>query len=540
MESESLDKANFWSGIALDNLKAMRLLKNAGLLNGYPDSGSSLREGWRNVAEHSLVQVTAVEVVGELVGLPEDEIRQLKIDALCHDWDIRLRKRPQDLTEPEKLKIQNLIGVLKPNAETIAATSGFPNQQKILVFRGELSLPAKILWYVDNLMMGSEIVSLDERISEVRQRRKDLDENKEITQTLTGAFGHEAHYWDVELMLSKDVEIELFGLMKQRGIQIAKPEDIPAFIRGEIEKRIAGYSDLEIETLWLPQEESPRRKNEDDLVVIRGDTFMVAGVFDGASSLSAVTGRKHKLEPEGNIASKASTKALRDGASLYSSAQELLIYINQKLAETLRQDGIDPESTSPLNLPSAVGTVVRIEREKGVIDIAQVGDTICLIKRKGGEVELALPLDIQKGDTEILEAAVNLVRDNKYNTVREALLDPSLASAMEKGRQLNNIPDGNGQGVINGSPNIYPYISTRTYELEEIDAIILMTDGLLPPTKNPRQQQDWKRLFETIEQFGITHFYYEQVAKLKKEDPDLNKYPRWKQYDDATGILIRI
>lgn len=223
-QENSLDKGKkslFFRKIAFSHLPEMRLLFRGGKL--------WKKDEWRNVVEHSLVQIVAADVFSDVLGLPEEDRKRLIKVAACHDWDKRLRRAPKDFTEEERAKAQSFLDAVKPDEDLMEATDvDFLVKYK----QGRATFLEKLQCYMDNTTMGSEIVPFDVRVDEVAARREDMDEDEALTKKLGG------RHWDVEREVGHKVEREIFELLQAKNIDIGSPEQIPEFIRKKIEEKI--------------------------------------------------------------------------------------------------------------------------------------------------------------------------------------------------------------------------------------------------------------------------------------------------------------
>lgn len=208
-------RSEIFQKLAPEYIKDVRAITRAGLLT----SGDQ----WDNVVEHSLVQAEAHKVLANLLSLPKKEGEQLVKSALYADWNQRLNKRPQDFN-PQALEVtQRIIQEADLNQDLVRSTEpGFHNE----ILNGSASLLQKLVFYIDDIARGSDIVSLEERIQEVEQRRPDLGKE----------------FWDRERRSGKLVERELFTLLREKGVNIEEPEDIPTLLGREVEKKMQSYA----------------------------------------------------------------------------------------------------------------------------------------------------------------------------------------------------------------------------------------------------------------------------------------------------------
>lgn len=509
------------------HLPEMRLNFRGGRLS--PKDGD-----WNNVIDHQVMQLAEADVMSDTLGMSEDERGGLLTAALCHDWKKRLEKRSEDFTPEQKVQAEEFLKRAAPNAELMDATeTGFSKK----IIDGDATFLQRLMFYIDNITLESKIVPLNKRIAETEARTA-LNEDEEWTQRLGG------RYWDVERMAAWGVEQELFTLLKKRGAAISVPHDVPFFIRAKVGELVGRKLDTErkeprfsVTLLSESQIESGNRRNEDTCVVAENDAVMVAAVLDGASALSAVTTVAHANLRGGRFAAQWAAVGIEKNFATTVSTQELLLAANQQIRNALESQHMDVEMTPPLELSAATATVVRIDKEKHIVQIAQAGDTACIVEKRDGIIELAIPPDTQVGDDEVLKRAVGIAKQ-KGISVKEALNDPDLAQIMVDGRLLNNAPNKKGQGVLNGSKNLEPYIQTAEYALSDVVRIVLLTDGMFIP-HDLEENERWDKVIEIVKDKGLDGLY-ESISHTKRLDPDLNTYPRFKQYDDATGIVIEV
>lgn len=215
-------RIEFFSGLALKHIPEMRLLFRGGKL--------TKPSGWRNVVEHSLVQVAVAETLAENIRLPIKDAEALAKVAACHDWEKRLNKRPQDFTEEERRTTEEFLRKTNPNRILMDATK--MEWLRRAVVEGKASFLEKLQFCIDDIIKGSEIVSLDERIDEAEAREGNLGAGPELEAELGG------RYRVKERELGHEIEREIFDILKKRGIDIGRPELLPNFLRARIEEKI--------------------------------------------------------------------------------------------------------------------------------------------------------------------------------------------------------------------------------------------------------------------------------------------------------------
>lgn len=216
----------FWAARALSAISEMRRSKKTGL---FPKS-----EGWRNVVEHELVEAEAADVLGEKLGLSQEERRNLRTAALLHD-----------VFKRKEIERASAIG---PSAFDQAAgeqagwirSLGYPEEIVILIesvghtaFKefvtnfDSIPISRKIICYADFITLDSNIVSLAERIDYLEKR----PDYKELNESGISVFGRT--YFEVMREIGAKIEEEIAP-----KLGVSDPSSIPEFIKDCINTRI--------------------------------------------------------------------------------------------------------------------------------------------------------------------------------------------------------------------------------------------------------------------------------------------------------------
>jgi len=214
-------KRNYWDKFAKQHIPEMRVLFRGGKLGK--------KDGWRNVIEHSLPQGAAAEILSDLLQLPETEKEELIKNAICHDWDKRLEKNPDDFTNDDQEKALNLIKAARLNPRLLEATKPDFIEQVIVAEKSGEKIPITqlLIFYIDSITLGSGddiggFVSFKTRLAEAQPRYPELS----------------PEHWDNEIRANHIVENKICELLKGKGVLIEKPEDIHLLITNVIEKNI--------------------------------------------------------------------------------------------------------------------------------------------------------------------------------------------------------------------------------------------------------------------------------------------------------------
>lgn len=255
-----------------------------------------------------------------------------------------------------------------------------------------------------------------------------------------------------------------------------------------------------------------REINEDEFLI---DDPLYA-VFDGATSLVAYRD-EHGLTGGKLAASIAKQTFAHNTKPLITVAIEA----NRAIRETMLSKKLDVTNTAHLWSTSMAS--IRIHDTN--IECISIGDALILAIYENGTHKLLLPYE--NHDQETLTMWYHMP-DKKGKNIREVLKEQ-----MMKVRNNTNVT----YGSMNGQPVAESFFSQTTVPLTNIASLVLFTDGLFIPTKNPSEPEDWQTFVDLYQASGLEGIL-QHVRKLESEDPDLIDYPRFKQHDDVSAIAI--
>lgn len=97
-----------------------------------------------------------------------------------------------------------------------------------------------------------------------------------------------------------------------------------------------------------------------------------------------------------------------------------------------------------------------------------------------------------------------------------------------------------GYGIIDGSEEALMYLETGVIPLVNVQKILLLTDGLkIHSPLDKALKNEWIDSAKLACTFGL-NYLGESILEIEKNDPACYHYPRFKQHDDKTGILITL
>lgn len=281
------------------------------------------------------------------------------------------------------------------------------------------------------------------------------------------------------------------------------------------------------------QPDSALKPNEDTFSIVSWEDGIAVAVFDGASSQKPIP---ELGDTSGARFASHELKRLFEATQNSEEAGVLLRGLNKALGERLRRfPSVDYGDLN--SLPTSTATIVQINVATGMMHIGHVGDSFAAVLREDESTEL-LTNNLHRPYDEKTLQLLRSIAEAQGITPREARSDPRIRqTVMEMFQQTRNRPDGTGEGMVNGDPNMEQYIQTVTLSLKGVRAVLLGSDGLVPPGMDERRSTDRTALFQMALSAGISGLI-EHTRAVEDDDPDRWKL-RYKHADDATGILIQ-
>lgn len=270
-------------------------------------------------------------------------------------------------------------------------------------------------------------------------------------------------------------------------------------------------SSFEVETLL---EKGSGELNE-DVLLEAGDLF---GVFDGATSLDK------RLFDDGLT---GGLLAARTAALVFqqerSSLSQLAEKANRSIRDALQKQDVSMEERH--RLWSTSMAVIRLGMNR--LEYCQTGDALILLILSDGSYKVVTP------DIDIDGETLQLWQNSRIKP--SVSIHDLLAEQIQRVRLQMNI----SYGVLNGEPEALNFLRHGYEDLDNVSDILLFTDGLFLPRKNPLEDSDWRSFVDLYRQGGL-QAVRDHVRYLQREDPALKKYPRFKLHDDIAAVAIKL
>lgn len=254
--------------------------------------------------------------------------------------------------------------------------------------------------------------------------------------------------------------------------------------------------------------------SKEDSFLIKDNIF---GVFDGANSLDNfvdIHGKKGGL-----IAAQiARDEFYKNDAEL----KEIAIRTNKKIKEKMIESKVDINRKTGLWVTTV--SVVRLKEK--FFEWAQISDSLIIVIYKDNSFKLLV--DDYDHDREALMIWKELAKQKKEN-IREIINKGPLIESRNKMSEL--------WGVLNGEEKAINFLKTGIENLEDVKHILIFSDGLILPKKDPAKSDNFKKFVKLFLKGGLKKVK-EYVRAVQTKDPKCWTYPRYKKHDDITGIAI--
>ena len=240
------------------------------------------------------------------------------------------------------------------------------------------------------------------------------------------------------------------------------------------------------------------------------------GIFDGATSLTPA--RYMDNLSGGYLASSIAGRTI--GAN-NDRLVNLAIKANSAIRTAMMENGVDLEHKGGLWCTSAA--VVRLFED--YFEWVQIGDCLILLVYDDGRHELLVE-DFDH-DRETLSLWKTCFRNSSAGILSV------LADQIMDIRNKQNV----SYGVLNGEEEAVSFLNSGEKSLRGVRHILLFTDGLILPNRDPEKRADFSLFTDLYLEGGLARVR-DVVREMEENDTNCREYPRFKTHDDIAAFAI--
>ncbi len=302
-----------------------------------------------------------------------------------------------------------------------------------------------------------------------------------------------------------------------------------------------------IEKIYQP---GNRPINEDAYVI--EEKSGIFSVIDGATGLGGLSGK---------TASNILKSALEQGTA-NETLSMLVLKGNQSLGEASCKEwsALSGQKRDQVTLPmipkaqrsscglAAIKLFQQPETLLGKMKYIHAGDCMIFVEYHNGDVRGLTYDHIDKLDHHAIELMVkewnNRLKDGENpnswpsEQIKAAMEDIRLNILPLLQSNRNKLNTSIGYGIVDGSPEVEHFLEGGTINLIDVKQILLLSDGLKLHLKTS-SSFGWEDTAKYAFKFGLSALL-QKVLEMETGDPACYEYPRLKQHDDKTGILITL
>ena len=278
------------------------------------------------------------------------------------------------------------------------------------------------------------------------------------------------------------------------------------------------------------------RKTPTEPTAMNEDAFVAAhnlyAVIDGATQrLGKKIGEQTTGAYLAEFLHRNLTHIAQDPAYQGVEAALLLAGINRAFGEKMMQEHPEHMANGYHFGPIAAITLVRLH-DDGTYSYAGAGDCALVELGPHGEVfqcpEAEKPHHIEQ---ERIDQLIALKYEHGID-YDDAWLREDVMEKYNASRRALNVD----WPAINGDPKLEELMFHGRRSLDDVAALVLMSDGMFVPGAEEKEAAEMAA--RQIVQHGISA-YTTGLNKLYDEDPDRERFFRFKHQDDATAVLLQ-
>lgn len=271
---------------------------------------------------------------------------------------------------------------------------------------------------------------------------------------------------------------------------------------------------------------SAHRTNEDTF----GTNAHCAFVIDGATGL----GDGQQLAGEDSDAAWLAKHAkrflednLKESDSLQATFRDLSTQLHQAFFASVSQQDLPRYAW-----PTASFALFQVSNEK--LTFAGLGDCSLYVQSQSGVQTLNPMQGFATIETDY--AAHHLQKSGGFGHQKNLLSDPDTLATLRQIRSLQNT-DESGVWTLGLVPDAANHLHIEELEVKTEGVALLCSDGF-SALVNDYQKYSSESLLKSAMSDGLEALMIELRHIEASIDPDGEKYPRFKQSDDATAVLV--
>ncbi len=253
--------------------------------------------------------------------------------------------------------------------------------------------------------------------------------------------------------------------------------------------------------------------NEDTLSV-DNDLYIVC---DGATSITG--------EPLSTCTSGGRQAAVITAAAFgrnQGSLEDMAGRANDEIFQAMALSGVDMDDRE--SLWSTSFAALRFAGD--YIEWAQSGDCMIVLVSEDGSHEM---ITEQPGQDIATLQKWKAVGPDSKGSIHQVLA-----------REIAEVRRGMNRdyGVLNGESEALDFVRYGVEDVNTVTDILLFSDGLCLPSKRPENPVDIGEMVERYRRVGLDGVK-KQIRRLQRRDAHCCRYPRFKMFDDISGIALK-
>lgn len=263
-----------------------------------------------------------------------------------------------------------------------------------------------------------------------------------------------------------------------------------------------------------------------------------------------VTAEKSTMDKNGSVRDIALAANQRLRENLESVYGEISSEAVLKKEPALTQLQEDPRYVR-LILPICCITVARLDLDQRTLSYAHGGDTALFLLYRNGQTVQITPDQMAQHDDKMRREYRRIMQEHQPKDEKELYALATEARTINRNNGIfHNYEDEHGNtdqtvgvGVINGMPQLDAYLVSDTISLDDLEGVILTTDGMFWPAPLDETEAEAQArvnfMGQLIRERGLKG-YLQALREEELADADGKKYQHFGKLDDATAIYLTL